>query len=266
MRIYQILLLSILYYSSTVAAQQKKDFQLLEDGKEWIIWHYNGSDAQGLEKSQEYSFSYIISGDTLIGDTRCMKLYSLNEQNTGNTTYKMALHESDGKVYFIPEGAEQCYLLYDFSPAIGSTVTVSDVLHPGEWYHTLRIVEERVLLIAGQEKRAIQVSIDNGAEDFRNESGWWIEGVGSELGLLNTWGFRMPGSNNYLEECRIGGKPIFKREEFIPMVSGIDCISISDGILAKHGSSARYDLQGRRIQGTPGKGVYIRDGRKYVAE
>jgi len=44
-------------------------------------------------------------------------------------------------------------------------------------------------------------------------AGWWIEGVGSELGPLNQWGFYSSGGSNYLLECRVNGESIFKTDD-----------------------------------------------------
>ena len=49
----------------------------------------------------------------------------------------------------------------------------------------------------------------------------------------------------------------------LPLESQTTGIVSSNRAMSNHTLS---DLQGRRIQGTPGKGIYIRDGRKYVAE
>lgn len=42
--------------------------------------------------------------------------------------------------------------------------------------------------------------------EYDAPSGWWIEGVGSELGPLNTWLFEADGLTTYLSYCEINGQ------------------------------------------------------------
>ena len=75
----------------------------------------------------DYEFKYFIEGDTLIAGQNCKKFYSFNEHYNNQTEYKMALHESEGKVYFIPSGSTESYILYDFTIPVGTSTVISSV-------------------------------------------------------------------------------------------------------------------------------------------
>ena len=65
-----------------------------------------------------------------------------------------------------------------------------------------------------------------------------------------------------LKSCELNGEIIADQSSFgdaALQLSGIQEITTS---LSQ--PPALYDLQGRRVSGSPQRGIYIRDGRKYV--
>ena len=96
----------------------------------------------------------------------------------------------------------------------------------------------------------------------------WVEGLGAIggypfLGWETWWNWdllwkdRFESSYTYeLEKC-------FIDETLLSRGSATD-ISPAEQMPAKAESSVLYDLSGRRIQGEPQKGMYIRGGKKYV--
>ena len=160
----------------------------------------------------DYDFNYFIKGDTLISSMNCKKLYAFNENDDNQTEYKMALHESGGKVYFIPNGSTESYLLYDFQIPEGASTVAADNIHP-EWEIEMRNNKDRLIEINDVSRHCLFVNrVDASFEDF--PSGWWIEGIGSELGPLNTWLFEANGNSRYFVNCEVNGQEIFNLSDF----------------------------------------------------
>ena len=177
----------------------------VEEGK---VWHMLYSNPEASDLYPDYEFSYFIKGDTIITGMSCKKLYAYNEENKKKTEYKMALFEQEGKVFFIPEGSADSHVLYDFNFSAGSTTLVKDAIHP-EWEIKMRNNEERYMETDGVRRKCLLVNrVDNSdnAEDY--PSGWWIEGIGSELGPLNTWLFESAGNTNNFLYCEINGQRV----------------------------------------------------------
>ena len=177
MRIKVFIVCNIFVLQATIAHDNYHS--LVEEGKTWNMQYQHMS---GLYPN--YDYRYYIEGDTLIADRNCKKLYVFNESNDGLTEYKMALHESDGKVCFIPNGSTESHILYDFKIPEGNSAVVSDPIHP-EWEIELRNNENRLVETNGVGRHCLLVNrVDESFENY--PSGWWIEGIGSELGPLNT--------------------------------------------------------------------------------
>ena len=181
----------------------------VEEGKVWNMYCHR---IYNPEAYPDYDFNYFIKGDTLISGMNYKKLYAYNENNDNQTEYKMALHESKGKVYFIPSGSTESYLLYDFQIPEGASIVTADNIHP-EWEIEMRNNKDILIEINDVSRHCLFVNrVDASFEDF--PSGWWIEGIGSELGPLNTWGFEADGNSRYLVNCEVNGQEIFNLSDF----------------------------------------------------
>ena len=160
----------------------------------------------------DYDFNYFIKGDTLISGINYKKLYAYNENNDGQTQYKMALSESKGKVFFVPGGSTESYILYDFLIHEGASTVTADNIHP-EWEIEMRNNKDKLIEINDVSRHCLLVNrVDASYEDY--PSGWWIEGIGSELGPLNTWGFEANGNSRYFVNCEVNGQEIFNLSDF----------------------------------------------------
>ena len=188
---------------------------IVEEGKTWIMKYHN---AEAMDLYPDYEYKYFIEGDTLINGKEYKKLYSFNVDNQRVKTYVMALREEYNKVFFLPTNSTKEYLLYDFGLAVGSTVMVSNVYQTENSEISIKVIDDRVLNINGVERRLMKVcrilTVDN--ETYTFPAGWWIEGIGSELGLLNNWIFK-PQGNNFFYECSIGEKTLFSVDSFNPL-------------------------------------------------
>ena len=199
------------------------------EGKVWHMRHDSP-----IPHNVSYDFDYFIQGDTLIATNECKKLYAYNEDGKQQTVYKMALYEQEGKVFFIPEDSETPYLLYDFQSNAGDTVTVFECNHPEHPQKDMAVLEVNRFSVNGVERRCERVGLQ---ESSNRSAGWWIEGIGSELGPLNTSGFGMVGNSNYLICCELAGDTIFSLGEFQNML-----LNLADGYahMLREGNTWHY--------------------------
>ena len=215
---------------------------------------YNNEEAP---EYPDYDYCYYIQGDTVIGGVECKKFYVFNNNNDRETEYLLALFENDRIVYFIPKNTENSYVLYDFSMANGEIVSVADAIHT-DWERDLKIVEERIMNIEGKSRRCVLMQPIWEDKTILASSGWWIEGIGSELGPLNTWFFGADGNNRYFLKCVINEKIIFDMKDFKGLSLGI----LPAHCIEKDRSSDFFSLTGVKIRN--GHGIYIQDKKKML--
>ena len=224
----------------------------VEEGKVWNMRYQND---EGY-LYPDYEYSYYIEGDTLVSGKNCKKLYTYNENDDGLTEYKMALYETDRKVYFIPSGSTESNVLYDFQIPEGTSSVVSDPIHP-EWKMEMRNNKNRMTKTNGISRHCLFVNrLDTSFEDY--PSGWWIEGIGSELGPLNTWGFGATGNSRYFLNCEVNGETVFNVSDFYSSYTSVNRVHFGQAQ-----KNIFFDLQGRKVA-NPRKGIYIKDGQKVL--
>ena len=188
---------------------QTQYMPFVEDGKVWTM----KCDNSDRPWASDYVFSYYLEGDTVIDGKECKKLYSFNAGNNNSTAYISALYEIDGKVYFIPANKEGSYMLYDFSVPVNETTSINEFLHPHDWPpFTMKNYERRPVNLMGTERSCLLVKSVTHEGGFN--TGWWIEGIGSENGPLDTWSFGAHGKRTFLLECAVNGKVIFSNSDF----------------------------------------------------
>ena len=172
------------------AAQTPKPF--LQEGKEWYYRSVYGP------RGADINYYCKISGDTLVGDVSYWKL--VNWQGK----FLDGLHEEGRKVSSVSAGG-----LFDFDLQLNDTlkdefgvvVSTSDtILVDGQRYFRLGIAP-----------------IDSYYEDsrFASPMEYWVEGIGSSYGLYPIWGMFIIGPHNELDSCRVDGKLLFTRNDFL---------------------------------------------------
>ena len=199
-----ILLFLLCFIQVSLFAQENNYHPFVEEGKVWNMYYHN--DLMHLQ-DPTYYYHYFIEGDTLIAGQNCKKLYAFNENNDNQTMYKMALFESEGKVYFIPCGSTENYILYDFTIPVSSSAIINDPIKP-EWEFEMRNSKDVFTKINGMNRHCLFV---NRINDSEFPSGWWVEGIGSELGPLNTWGFKAGGNYRFFWSCEVNGESIYNK-------------------------------------------------------
>lgn len=203
------ILFFLLFASSFSCWAQTQYKPFVEEGKVWTMKCNNWD----RPWASDYVFSYYLEGDTVIGGKECKKLYSFNAGNNNSTAYISALYEIDGKVYFIPANKEGSYVLYDFSVPLNETTSINEFLHPHDWPpFTMKNYERRPVNLMGTERNCLLVKSVKHEGGFN--TGWWIEGIGSVNGPLDTWSYGAHGKSTFLLECSVNGKVIYSNSDF----------------------------------------------------
>ena len=137
-----------------------------------------------------------------------------------------AVREEDKRVYFrrkIEQNYQDEVLLYDFNLSVGDTVTVN-------WMHQqLIVLEESEVEVGGTMRRKLIFGPDE----------YWIEGVGSSYGFLNSGSEGLVGSFIHLLCYHENGNLIWNNEEFD------DCVMNSNGepaTFAPQGAEWYFDV------------------------
>ena len=246
MRVF-VFILFIFTVCFSCTAQDKVYNPFVEEGKTWHMRYSN---------EEDYDYRYYMKGDTLIGGIECKKFYVFNYDNAQETEYLLAIFENDRKVYFIPKGMEDSYVLYDFDGSVGDIVSVADVTHI-DWKRDMRIVEEKSMNIGLEFRRCALMRPILEENPIPTPSGWWIEGVGSELGPLNTWLFGADGNNRYLLKCVINEQDVFNMKDFKDLMTDIQSVNRKEKDRCPH----IFTVSG--VKGEGKYGIFIQDGKKF---
>ncbi len=129
-----------------------------------------------------------------------------------------AVREEDKRVYFrkkIEQNYQDEVLLYDFNLTVGDTVTVN-------WMgQQLMVLEESEVEINGTMRR--QLGLASYSDEAKEVGEYWIEGVGSTYGFLNSGYEGWTGAFVHLLCYHKNGNLVWDNEEFD------DCVMNSEG-------------------------------------
>ena len=169
-RIYALFVLLLM--AGGVKTQAQEYVPMIQEGNEWCT----------LEaivcKDTEGHYNTLVnwlSGDTLINEVRFTKV--METLNGEGTPYQVALlREEDGKVWETYNGNSEI-LLYDFTANVGDSL----VCGYGDYFVLDSISIEQ---IGGVDRKKFWFGLeyDFTGEPYAMET--WIEGIGSDLGLL----------------------------------------------------------------------------------
>ena len=153
---------------------------ILKEGNEWSTLAVTVCGPQTPDRSM--TFVNWLSGDTLVNGvsyTRVMK----NVNGEGNSSLMALLREENGKVWRYQDGVHEV-LLYDFTASVG------DALFGDDSFVVDSISIEQ---IGGVDRRKLWFGLEY---DFVGDPitvETWIEGIGSDLGLLCSGTYNVTG-------------------------------------------------------------------------
>ena len=147
-----------------------------------------------------------------------------------------AVREEDKRVYFrrkIEQNYQEEVLLYDFNLTVGDTVTVN-------WMgQQLMVLEESEVEVDGTMRRQLGLGRYSVGYPPTEVDEYWIEGVGSTFGFLNSGSEGLGGAFIYLLCYHENGNLVWDNEAFD------DCVMNSDGapaMFAPQGAEWYFDV------------------------
>ena len=147
-----------------------------------------------------------------------------------------AVREEDKRVYFrrkIEQNYQEEVLLYDFNLTVGDTVTVN-------WMgQQLMVLEESEVEVDGTMRRQLGLGRYSVGYPPTEVDEYWIEGVGSTFGFLNSGSEGLGGAFIYLLCYHENGNLVWDNEAFD------DCVMNSDGApatFAPQGAEWYFDV------------------------
>ena len=255
--------LALLFFPLSIMAQEESDYEyqpLVVEGK---TWHMNQNDVPPIVGT----WTFYISGDTIIDDHNCKKLLvTMDDEDTkefysnvfkceGDFVVYAYLYEENKKVYCYTVNSykafkvyDKHFLLYDFGMNVGDkqgifTVCSVDTVD----FHG---VKRRVLHIRGEGSAS-------GVDEL------WIEGLGTYYPFNPGFSAKSGGSSLNMVDCTLEDNILITGEDW--NLSGvINDIKTPYEPNVTHGNDAVYDLQGRRVQIPQRGGLYIKNGRKFL--
>ena len=268
--IFTLALCSLGTLNSMAQEERSEYVPFVEEGKAWYCSRgghlYDNPPVTAEDPNGEgIDCIFTMHGDTLINDREYKKVYCQFEEYYGNKEqhYYCAVREEASQVFIIEEKTAEEKLIYDFSQT-GKTITLS--------YNDTKYVRtgggRRYDFLSGQlEFSVCKLSGDEIQYSYGSSS--WIDGVGAYN--YNPFSLEIPfllnepklGKEIFVVTCMKDGKYIYDLDwmaEPIEVTSINDSFQNDDSIQKNY----TYDLQGRRLADKPQKGVYIKDGRKYV--
>ena len=250
-------LLTVLFVGLGQMAVADDYMPFVQEGKRWEF-----KEPDGLE------YSYLISGDTIIGEHHYKKVYLINDEGR---TYQTAVREENRVVYaqhpewereeiicfFTTFGQEKYEYKEDYSTGLSIVYQVSG-------YKPVKASTGRIHQVFSCSYSLI------GQDKFIMDGFLWYEGVG-ELST-NSHLFSLSGlySSSFIGfvACYLDDKVILSFDDLGNFVHNYQNVTAPSP--AKQVESSLFDLQGRQLSNSKWsndrmrKGVYIQNGRKVV--
>ena len=248
-----LILLVLLFGKHSNAYGQKSYDALLQEGKEWTMLYESSISPYYI--MPDIFEKYKLSGDTVIESILFKKEYRKSWQRDlenepmewGDS--KEYVGESGGKVFLWWEGTDSPLCVMDFTLNVGETI---QGMFEYEEY-IVKTVSDTIISLSADRKSRRYLYLS----DVR-EISWgdiWIEGIGSvNYGLSGILGFTRSGSRPQLIRCEDNGVCTYRADVSTDEIKPQTLVKCSD----------LFDLQGRRLQTPPRKGVYISGGKKFV--
>ena len=231
----------------------------------------------------ENVYGNCINGDTLINGKTWKKVYNYVAFPDFGSSYYAAIRDEGKKVYAIAKGSTKQRLLYDFDlkknyivrcgvegNAFGCLLEKDekpDTLLGFPFKSYLRVDKIDTITIEGQEFRrftltlldAYQEYYRTGEESFINNV-VWVEGFGSGAGPFSPW-MPLPPRESIFTSCYVGKTYLFGNYFLYNADISVSVNRISSD--TNHDNMI-IDLTGRRLNSIPEKGMYIKNGKKWM--
>ena len=168
-------LLVLLLMAGGVTMQAQEYLPIAQKGNEWhtfetSVWQIN-------------NYVNWCSGDTLIEDVRYMKI--MGTVNDSYPIFYTLLREEEGKVWKRYSIAHSETLLYDFTASVGDTLRI------GDFAEEMVLDSISVVQIGDVDRRKFWFGLEYDGLGNPRAKETWVEGIGSDYGLLWTGYFNV---------------------------------------------------------------------------
>ena len=172
-------LLTLLLFAGEMTLRAQEYVPIIQDGNEWntllVI----------TDNWPNYTYTNFVdwcSGDTIIEDVRYTKI--MGTANGDDPRLFSLLREEEGKVWYRDLNHQTDILLYDFTANVGDTLFES--------YLVVDSISIEHIGGVDRKKYWFGLEYEFTGEPYALET--WIEGIGSDLGLLNSGSYYYCGS------------------------------------------------------------------------
>ena len=176
---------------------------ILVDGK---VWHHSYKNPRFPENN--YTFSFSVKCDTVIGGLKHYRLYGHNVDNDRTDKYLATLFEVDKRVFYwsLYLGRYGESLLYDFNLSAGERFQ-NFYADNYACNAPVDVVEAK-----GVRRRCIGMELREGSVET-GCIGYWVEGIGSNALFYESYRWR-PSGYIQLDSCTVKGEVIFTQDDF----------------------------------------------------
>jgi hypothetical protein len=187
----KILLFSKIFLSATLMNAQDYN-PIIEDGNKWNVLR----ETYGLNPvPNQATFTYAVGGDTIINEKVFRKLFFSDEEEPTQWILDWAIREeTDKKVYAWSFAQANERLLYDFAALAGDTISIFP-----DAPEIIMVVDSVTSIEITGSMRPIHwlsVYFSGGKSLIGQET--WIEGIGSNKGILGSGTSALVGSADWL--------------------------------------------------------------------
>lgn len=219
---------------------------MLVEGK---IWHYLYTDY--FADIYDYPMDYVLRGDTVVEGKTYYKMY---EETPDSQSYYCAWREEGKRIYRLNKGAKEA-LWYDFGLPYHGQIPYSLLFDIPVYFEKTEVVKAE----GGYFTRHQNI---NSEYIFTS---YCIEGIGGFNGLLRPGIVSVPnGKVLSFSSCEENGKIIFREGDIGKPAVDYTNVEAPHATRQSSQTLGLFDLQGRRLNALPAKGLYVKDGKKYV--
>lgn len=262
----QLLLLIATVYMLSLKAQDGT-LPMLEKGRIWntMSLHpgmnpsYTNLYGQPCEGNPH---TYKIDGDTIINGKTYKKFL------VDGSHIDIFMRQEDSRIYkydpnsYPPEWPNPEELAYDFG------IQERDTIYYPSYGFSLVADHVDTVTVDGISRRRLTMNVITETFDTERLADVWVEGIGgAATSPCFFWGAWETSTSGMMRSCIQDERALFSWDDFFASSIISSLLQPSKDIFETkqlESSSGIYDLQGRYLPNKLQKGVYIKDGRKYV--
>lgn len=260
--------------SSLTMFGQNNNRKFLVEGKKWDYVYYHLEN----DGAHEDSYSYVVIGDTIVGNTTYKKIYY---KDADLKRLSFLLREDNCKIFKLYLDESNDFLLFDFSRHdIGTVVNLKSEYT--EKYVNWMINKIDSVLVGEnlfrrfcclQKYSDLPLSRIEDGKDVKHD--FWVEGIGSASSGIEGHSLeipaRLPGAYSYFISCYENGSCIFTLEDFtkssyitsVQTIIGNNYARKENELFPIH-TGKTVNLNGNVSLSKPFSNIIIHNGKKYL--